>query len=97
MQMLPFDFWHHYSFADFQRKSFYFFRNKNDEFKNGWEQIRKLGYINALVNGAKVTPQEVIPLPWDKDAVVKKEKPMTAKEADEVLKRYERMGLINKN
>lgn len=97
MQMKPREFWFEYTFADFQRKAYYFFKNKNEEFKDRWNQIRKLAHINALVAGAKVEADEVLPLPWDEENESVKEKPMTASEGASIIDRYSKMGLFNKH
>ncbi len=86
--MLPADFWHGITFSEFQRKAFFFFRNRNDLFKDNWERVRQQVYFLAMVNGGKGTAEEYMPFAWDKKTVVKRAKPITAQEADNILKRY---------
>jgi len=95
MQMLPDVFWHQYSFAMFQVKSFFFFKSREDEFKDRWHQVRKLAHINALVAGAKVDADDVVPLPWDKEDKKPDSKPITAKEGESIIERYKKLGLFN--
>jgi hypothetical protein len=94
MQMFPDSFWHRYSFAEFQIKAFFFFKNRGDDFKDRWHQTRKLAHIAALVGGAKVEAEDVVPLPWDHEANEPKSKPMTAKEGADVIAKYQKLGLF---
>ena len=94
--MYPSAFWHEFSLAEFQIKSFFFFRNKGDDFKDRWYQVRTLAHRNALVAGAKVSPEDVVPLPWDEEESAEvKMQPMTAKEGADIVEKYKKMGLFN--
>ena len=88
MQMMPFDFWHSFSFADFNRKSFFFFRNKNEEFKDNWERLRQHIHVTASVHGVKERARELMPFGWDKGEKIKKAKPVTKEDIDGIVDRY---------
>lgn len=96
--MLPADFWHGYTFAEFQIKAFYHFRNRNEGIRNGWEQVRQQVYYGWLLHGVEMPPQELMPFTWDKQTrAAKKPKAMTASEGEAILQRYQKMGLLGKH
>lgn len=97
MQMKPREFWHEFSFADYQRRAFYFFRNKDDEFKDNWERLRHIIHVTAAVHGTKGTAQELMPFMWDRQKPMKKHKPITASEGAAIIARYQKMGLFDKH
>lgn len=88
--MKPAEFWHEYSFTDFQRKMVYFFKSKADNTKEHWEQVRQIVFVTAAVHGAKESAQELMPFSWDKKSrkATKRAKPMSSGEIDGILKRY---------
>lgn len=41
-------------------------KNHNEKYKNDWEKVRWLGYINAIASGAKLKkPQDLITFNWE--------------------------------
>jgi hypothetical protein len=91
MGMIPFDFWHRYSFADYTRKAFFFFKNKNESFKDEWERLRQLVHVTASVNGVKESAHEIMPFSWDKKTLQQKSKPITKEEVANILDRYKKI------
>lgn len=87
--MKPFDFWHEYSFSDYTRKSFFYFRNKNDEFKDNWERLRQQIHVLASLKGVKDSAKELMPFTWDKAEKKTKGKQFSKEELDNILKQYE--------
>ena len=61
--------------------------------RNGWEQSRLLAYTNVQINSKKkLSPSEVIKLPWDK------EETMSTEISNEDIERLkEKAQLISKN
>lgn len=84
--MLPFDFWHRYTFAEFSTKSYYFFRNRDTDFKDRWEQTRSIVRVLVAANGGNAA--EVMPFTWDKEKEYEPIKPISKEEAENIFKRY---------
>lgn len=56
--------------------------------RGAWERARILAYVTAQTHSSeKLTPADVMPLPWDKDREEEPERPATKEEIDS-LRRY---------
>lgn len=86
--MMPDDFYHRMCFADFQRKMYYFGRNRDAEVKNEWERVRAIVHTIAVANGAKGSAADIMPLPWDKKSKHPRIKMLTSDEINELKAAY---------
>ncbi|NBW22997.1 MAG: hypothetical protein EBR82_85140 [Caulobacteraceae bacterium] len=59
---------------------------RQNEYRRSWEQTRLIAYITAAGKGAKVTPEDIVPLPWIDDVEKANEFPEITKEE------YEKFG-----
>lgn len=58
--------------------------------RDAWERVRTLGAICIQPHiKNRVTPQKLLPMPWDKKAITKKETPKLT--AEEKRKRFEEL------
>lgn len=93
----PNSFWHEYTFADIQRKMYYFYRNKYDDFKNGWNQTRQIVYFIVMMNTTsktKLSVTDIMEFEWDSDNNEKKREKveMSKEETRALMTAY---GMIN--
>jgi hypothetical protein len=66
---------------------------KQSEYRASWEQTRLIGYLVAAMQGAKVKPEDIVPLPWIDDVqkvddfpeITKEQYDKFGQEADEIF------------
>lgn len=53
---------------------------RQSEYRRSWEQTRLIGYLITATQGAKITPEDIVPLPWIDDVKKAVEFPEISKE-----------------
>lgn len=89
MGIAPDEFLHRWTFADYQRRAYYFYQNRNEGVKNEWERVRTMVAVTLGVHGSKSKAHDVLPFPWDAERPeLEPAKPMSKEEINDILKKY---------
>lgn len=97
MGMMPHDFWHEYTYGDFIIRMHYFYKEREMSERSKWERARYLATVPLSLQYGTGNKEELLKFPWDKITKHNSTKPMSTKEAQQILDRYNNMGLFGKS